>query len=240
MTEGIREASPRLKARIAGVLYLIIIVAAGFAELFVRGRLIVSGDAAATAANILAHEALYRSGAAAVLIYLPCDTAVALIFYELLKPAGRSVSLLAASFRLVMVAVLGGNLVNHFAPLILLKAAPSLAAFSADELQVLALELLRLYAQGFFVAMVFFGFHCLLVGYLICRSAFLPRILGVMMAIAGVCYLAHSFARFLSPALGARIFDYIMVPCFVAELSLTLWLIVVGVNVQRWNEQASQ
>jgi hypothetical protein len=95
MMNRIAEGSPRLKARIAGVLYLIIIVAASFAEFFVRGRLVIDGDATATANNILAHESLYRLGAAAVPIYLACDTAVALIFYELLKPVSRSLSLLA-------------------------------------------------------------------------------------------------------------------------------------------------
>ena len=124
-TERIAEASPRFKARIAGVLYLIIIIAASFAEFFVRGRLVVGGDPAATATNILAHEPSYRLGASAVLIYLSCDTAVALIFYELFKPVSRSLSLLAAFFRLIEVAILGGNLLNHLAPLLLLKGALS-------------------------------------------------------------------------------------------------------------------
>jgi hypothetical protein len=239
MMNRIAEGSPRLKARIAGVLYLIIIVAASFAEFFVRGRLVIDGDATATANNILAHESLYRLGAAAVPIYLACDTAVALIFYELLKPVSRSLSLLAAFFRLIMVAILGVNLTNHFAPLLLLKGAPFLTQLKADQLQALALVSLKLYAQGFFIAMVFFGIHCLLIGYLICRSAFLPRILGVLMAIAGLCYLTHSFVLFLSPALAAHLFPYLMPLGLPGELSLTLWLLVIGVNVQRWKEQAS-
>ena len=205
----------------------------------VAARLVVGGDAAATATNILAHEPLYRLGAAAVLIYLPCDTAVALIFYELLKPVRRSLSLLAAFFRLIMVAILGVNLLNHFAPLVLLKGGPFLTAFKTDQLQALALGSVKLYAQVFFIAMVFFGFHCLLIGYLICRSAFLPRILGVLMAIAGLCYLTHSFALVLSPALAAHLFSYLMPLGLPGELSLTLWLLAIGVNDQRWKEQAS-
>jgi hypothetical protein len=124
MMERIAEASPRFKARIAGGLYLLTIVAASFAEFFVRGRLVVGGDAGATATNILAHESLYRLGAATVPIYLSCDIAVTLIFYELLKPVSRSLSLLAALFRLMQVAILGVNLLNDFAPLVLLKGAP--------------------------------------------------------------------------------------------------------------------
>lgn len=238
MMERIAEASPRFKARIAGVLYLIAIMAASFAEFFVRGRLIVGGDAAATATNILAHEALYRLGAAAVLIYLACDTAVALIFYELFKPVSRSLSLLAAFFRLMEVAILGANLMNQLAPLVLLKGAPFLTVFKSEQLQALTLASLNLYAQVFFLAMVFFGFHCFLIGYLTCRSAFLPRLLGVLMAITGFGYLTHSFALFLSPALAAHLFPYLMALGLPGELSLTLWLLLRGVNLQRWKEQA--
>ena len=238
MTNRFVETSPSFKARIAGVLYLIIIIAASFAEFFVRGKLVVGGNAAATATNILAHEPLYRLGTAAVLIYLSCDTGVALIFYELFKPVGRSLSLLAAFFRLIEVAILGGNLLNHLAPLVLLKGAPFLTVFNSDQLQALALVSLNLYAQVFFIAMVFFGFHCFLIGYLICSSAFLPRVLGVLMAITGLGYLTHSFALFLSPALAARLFPYLMALGLPGELSLTLWLLVLGVNVQRWKEQA--
>ena len=237
-TERIAGASPRFKARTAGALYLIAFLAASFAEFFVRGRIVVGGDAAATATNILAQEPLYRSGAAAVLVYLSCDTGVALIFYELFKPVSRSLSLLAAFFRLIEVAILGGNLLNHFAPLVLLKGTPFLTVFKPDQLQALALVSLNLYAQVFFVAMVFFGFHCFLIGYLICRSAFLPRVLGVLMAITGLGYLTHSFALFLSPALAAHLFPYLMALGLPGELSLTLWLLVLGVNIQRWKEQA--
>jgi hypothetical protein len=236
--EQIAGASPRLKARIAGALWLIIILAAAFAEFYVRGKVFVDGDAAATATNILAHEQLYRLGAAAALIYLSCDIAVALIFYELLKPVSRSLSLLASFFRLAMVAILGANMLNLFAPLVLLKGAPLLTAFKADQLQALALVALKLYAQVFFIAMVFFGFHCLLIGYLIYRSTFLPRIVGVLMAIAGLCYLTQSFATVLSPALSNRLFIYLMPLGFPGELSLTLWLLAIGVNVQRWQDQS--
>ena len=239
MMERIAEASPRFNARIAGLLYLIVIVAASFAEFFVRGRLIVSGDAGATATNILAHEPLYRMGAAAVLIYLPCDTAVALIFYELFKPVNRSLSLLAASFRLIMVAMLGVNLLNDFAPLVLLKGVFFFTVFKPDQLQALALGSLGLYAQVFFASMVFFGLHCLLIGYLICRSAFLPRIVGMLMMITGLCYLTHSFVNVLSPPLAAHLFAYLMPIGLPGEISLTLWLLVMGVNVQRWKVQAS-
>jgi len=234
MMEQIAGTSLRLKARIAGALWLIIIIAASFAEFYVRGRIVVDGDAAATATNILAHEPLYRLGAAAALIYLLCDIAVALILYELLRPVNKGLSLLASFFRLAMVAILGANLLNLFAPLVLLKGAPLLTAFKADQLQALALVSLKLYTEVFFIALLFFGFHCLLIGYLVYKSTFLPRIVGALMAIAGLCYMTHSFARVISPEVAVRLFTYLMPLGLPGELSLTLWLLAIGVNVQRW------
>jgi hypothetical protein len=119
------------------------------------------------------------------------------------------------------------------------SVSPHPCAFTTDQLQALALVSLRLYAQGFNIAMVFFGYHCLLIGSLIFRATFLPRIIAVLMGIAGVCYLTNSFANFLAPEFGARLFRYILPLGLPGELSLTLWLLVIGVNVQRWKEQAS-
>ena len=192
MRERMAEASPLLKARIAGVLYLIITVAAAFAEVFVRGKLVIYGDAAATATNILAHERLYRLAGAADLIAFTCDAAVALIFYQLLKPVSRSLSLFAACFRLLHVAIVAVNTLSHFAPLVLLGGDRFLTAFNTDQLQALALVSLSLHGTGYNIGLVFFGFHCLLIGYLICRSVFLPRIRGALLAIAGLCYLTKA------------------------------------------------
>lgn len=237
--ERITEASPRLKARTAGILYLIIIVTAGFAEIFVRGKLVVFGDAAATAVNILAHESLYRLGGAADLINLVCDTALALLFYELLKPVSSSLSLLAAFFRLIHVAILAVSTLFHFAPLIFLTGPHDLSVFSAAQLHEQALAFLTLHARGYMFTLVFFGFACLFLGILIYRSKFLPRILGVLMVIAGSCYLIGSFAALLSPVFASHLFPYILLPGALGEYSLALWLLVVGVNAQRWKTRAS-
>ncbi len=239
MMERIEEASPRFKARIAGALYLAIFVAAPLAEFFVRGRLVVSGDAAATANNILAHQHLYRSGFAAELITLACDAAVALLLYDLFRPVSRSISLLAAVFRLMLVAIMAVNALNYFAPLVLLRNPQLLTAFKIDQLQALAFVSQKLYGTGYDISLVFFGFHCLLIGYLIFKCTFIPRILGALLAIGGLCYLISTFTDFLAPAFGVALGIYIIVPSAVAELLLTLWLLVKGVNVQRWKEQAS-
>lgn len=231
--------SAEKSARIAGILYLIVIVAGMFAELFVRGQLIVPGDAAATAHNILAHEFLYRLGFAASMVYLACNVVLALLFYRLFKVVNRNLSLLVAFFILLGTALESVNLFNHFLPLILLKGAAYMSAFSPDQLQTLAYMSLRLFATGFAMCLVFFGFYCILTGYLVYRATFLPRILGILMTIAGVCYLTHSFVGFLAPQFASHLVPYILVPCFIAETSLCLWLIAKGVNVQRWEEKVT-
>jgi Domain of unknown function (DUF4386) len=193
MTSRIADASPCLKARIAGLLYLIIFVAAP------------SGAATATPAKMI--------------ITLTCDIAVALILYDLLKPVSRLLSLLAALFRLVFVAVMAVNSLNYFGAIVLFHHAHSQYAFN----------------RGYGIAMVPFGLHLLLVGYLIFKSLFLPRILGVLVALAGLGYLT-----FLWPRLAIHLFfPYLVIPGVVGEGSLMLWLLVMGVNVQRWNEQAN-
>jgi hypothetical protein len=234
----VTTATPRLKARIAGTFYLITIIMGVFAEVFVRGALVVRDDAAATATNILAHEPLYRFGLAADLIMLACYIAVTLLFYGLFKPVGRSLSLLAAFFSLVGIAVLAVNSLNHLAPLVFLGDAHYLSAFETTQLQTLALMSLRMHARGYSIAGVFFGLYMLLLGHLIFRSGFLPRILGVLMAVGGLSYLTNSFAIFLLPTLVARLPDMGMLGG-IAELALSLWLMALGVNVPKWEEKAS-
>ncbi len=231
MMERAAETSPRVKARVAGALYLVIIVTALFAEVFVRGWLVVNGDAAATAANILAHQPLYRLGGVADLIAFVCDAGVALIFYDLFSPVSGSVSLLAAFFRLVHVAIVGVTTVCHFAPLVFLGEAHYLSAFSRDQLRALAMASLKLHTLGYMVALVFFGFHCVLTGCLIWKSTFLPRTLGTVMAVAGFCYLTNSFASLLSPAIAGHLYPWILLPGALGEWSLTAWLLCVGVRV---------
>lgn len=237
MLQPITGMSPSTKARIAGLLYLLNGQAVSFSEFSVRTRLIVFGDPAATANNILAHENLYRLGFAAEL--LPLYVIVTIMLYDLLKPVNKSLSLMAAAFSLVGGAVQVCVSLLHFAPLIILKNPQSSAAFTTSQLQTQALQFLRLGAEGFNVIMVFFGFHCILLGYLIFKSTFLPRIIGVLLAIAGACYLTNSFTHFLAPAFAPRLLPYILWPGF-AELILILWLIIMGVNCECWREQAGK
>ena len=229
--------TPQLKARMAGVFYLLTIIMGVFAEVFVRGALIVSDDAAATATNILAQETLYRFGLVADLIMLACYIVVTLLFYDLFKPVSRSLSLLAAFFSLVGISVLAVNSLNHLAPLVFLGSANYLSAFELNQVQAFALMSLRMHARGYSIAGVFFGIYMLSLGYLIFRSGFLSRILGVLMAAGGLSFLAYSFAIFLLPALVARLPEIGMLGG-IAELALSLWLMAMGVNVPKWKEKA--
>ena len=228
----IKGASPRLRARAAGLCWLTTFLTSSFA-LFVGGMLIVPRDAAATATNILGHEALFRSATAAFLVSTACYIAATLLVYELLKPVNRTVSLLAAFFSLVGCAIGALSSLFDLAPFILLKDAPYLSVFTAEQLQALTLMFLKVRGQANDIGLVFFGCHCLLIGCLILRSTFLPRPIGALMALAGLGWLT-----FLAPPLAGRLTPYVMLPGGIGELSLTLWLVVKGVNVQRWNERA--
>ncbi len=136
-----------------------------------------------------------------------------------------------------MVAISGLNSLNHFAALFFLNGADYLLPFTTEQLQTLAYLSLKTHNWGYHIALVFFGFHCLLLGYLIFKSNYLPRTLGVLMAIAAVCYLANSFVSIISPALASIISPAVLVPCLVAEVSLCGWLIVKGVDINGWNSR---
>ena len=235
----IAGASPRHLARIAGGLYLIIIVGGFFDIGYIQAALVVPGDAAATAHNILAHELLYRMGLAAHMITIVCNIPLALIFYELFKAVNRRLALLVVFFTLVGTAVEGANLLNQFAPLMILGGGHYLSAFNTEQLQALAYMPLDLQAISYDIQQVIYAGYLLAAGYLVFKSTFLPRVIGVLLAIGGLCYLTYSFADFLAPEFAAHLVPYIQVPSGLAELSLCLWLLVMGVNTQRWNEQAS-
>lgn len=231
--ERIAGASPRLKARLAGAFYLLTMLTAAFAQGFVSGSLVVDGDAAATATNILAHRGLFQAGFAVYLIEMACQVAMTALFYDLLKPAGRSVSLLAAFIGLTGCVIKALSRLFFIAPLFILGGAHYLSVFSAAQLQALALLSLKVNDQGAAMALVFFGIYAPLTGYLIIRSTFLPRILGVLGIVGGLGWLS-----FLYPPLAYRLLPYILVLGLLAAGAKILWLLAFGVNEERWKEQA--
>ena len=230
---GDGEASLRFKARVAGALYLFTIVTGIFSAGYVSGTLFVSGDAAATAANILAHRGLFQLGFAVYLIEMACQVAITALFYDLLKPAGKSVSLVAAFLGLTGSIIKTFSRVFFIAPLFILGGAHYLSVFSAEQLNSLALLFLKVNDKGAGMALVFFGFYAILTGYLIIKSTFLPRILGVLSVLGGLGWLT-----FLYPPLGSRLFPFLAIFAILGAASLIFWLLVFGVNEQRWKEQA--
>src|SRR5262249_17857263 len=194
---------PQFKARVAGALWWLCIIS-GMAGFVVGAPLIVANDATATAVNILAKESLFRFGFAADLVSGLSYVGVTAFIYYLLKPVSRSLSLVGAFFGLAGVAIGGASWVIHLTPLLFLHADPYLTGFRTSQLQAMSLAALKLQAQVFPIGMVFFGIQCMSIGYLVARSTFLPRILGVLLAIGGTCYVIVSFASFLAPSLGPQ------------------------------------
>jgi len=234
------ESSPQFYARIAGVLYLIIIALGIFGEMFVRSNLIVAGNATATATNIMASETLWRLGSTGQLVMLLCAIPLAVIMYVFLRPVDKSVAILALLFNCVAIAVEALNNLQLFTVLQSLSGAEYLTAFEPQQLHALATLAIKTHGLGYSISLLFFGFNCLAWGYLIYKSGFFPRVIGVMLIVCWLCYTVNSFAWFLAPKFGAVLFPAIVLPCFVAELSLCLWLLFKGLDVAKWQAQLRQ
>jgi hypothetical protein len=231
--------SPQRQARVAGLLYLAIILLGLFGEGFVRGTLVVAGDAAATAGAISASPTLWRAGIAGDLLMHVCDLPVILVLYLLLRPVSESLALLATFLNLIQTAVLVANKLTLLVPLFLLEDSPYLKALTSQQLQALSQLAIKMHGYGFGVGLVFFGFACLVRGYLLYRSGYFPRALGLLMVAAGLSYLVNSFALLLAPSLAAMLFPAVLAPALVGELALCLWLIVKGVDLPQWEQRAS-
>lgn len=224
--------SPQTYARTGGIIYLFIIVAAAFGEMVVRGSLIDWSDVGATATAIRASETLFRAGLAAELLTCACDVIMALILYVLLRPVSRNLALLGAMMRLVFVGVYAVTKLFEVAALVTLGDASHLPSFTAEQLQSLAYISLRVHSLGYGASLLFFGACCIIFGYLIRKSGYLPWVLGLLLEIAGAGYVVFSLAQILSPAMAARyLFPWLMLPAFVAELGLALWLTVKVVDL---------
>ena len=244
MTDGAASLAGKAaqsRARVAGALWLAVIVTGIFAEAMVRGSLFVRNDGAATSAHILQHQGLLRLGVLSDITATACYLAVVALAYGLLKPAGRALSTVAAGFGVAGSAISGLNMLAFFAPLVILTNADHLGGFTPQQLQSLVLLQVKLYGFGTNISLIFFsGIYLILIGILVFRSRFLPALLGVLLAIAGACYLVGTICGFLDPVLSRALGVFIYLPGGVAELAIALWLIAKGVNPKIWAAPAAR
>lgn len=227
------ETSPQIVARMAALLYLTTIVAGIIAQMVIGSRIIVNGDAATTANNILAQKDLFQLGFTVYMIEMACQIAQMVFFYILLKPANRNIALLALVFSLIGCTVKTLSRLFYIAPLLVLGGSHYLTVFNVEQMQALALLLLNVNDQAAGMALAFFGFSTFLNGYLIFNSNFLPRILGALSMLGGLGWLT-----FLYPPLGNQLFLFILLIGLIGSLSQIVWLLARGVNVEQWRERS--
>jgi len=219
-------------ARIAGLCYLIVIATGLFSEVFVRQALSVSNDALATAQNIQTNEMLYRWGFVADIVNFVVGLPTILIIYYFFKRVNKLLVQLALAFVIIQTAIIAVNLLFQVTPLLLLSNDSYLNSLDTNQLSSLSLLSLEVQSQGYAIGLVFFGFYCIIIGYLIVISKLIPRLLGVMYIITGASYLINSFTMFLSIGFENPYFEYLAILIFTGELSLCLWLLIKGVDLK--------
>jgi hypothetical protein len=233
-----KTKSIKRTARIAGILTLLIVVFAPFSMIYVPTTLVVPGNAAVTANNIMASEGLFRLGVASDSIVFLIEIVLTVLLYVLLKPVNKTLSLIAAFSRLAMTVIQGMNLLNHFIVLLLLSGAGYLTIFAPDQLQALVMLFLNAHESVVLIWGLFFGLHLLVFGYLVYKSGYLPKFLGILLLIVAFCYLIQDFGNMLFPQYKV-LFTSIGSLAFL-EIAFPLWLLIKGVNVEQWQKRVSE
>lgn len=228
------KMNPNITARIAGFLYLLMIPLGILGIIYVPTTLIVSGDVVATVNNIMDNELLFRSAIVAALVVQLNQILLVLALYKLLKPTSKNIAVFMVISILVAVPIAMLNELNQFAVLILLSGADYLTAFSPEQLQSLVPMFLDLHEHGIFIAQIFWGIWLFPLGYLVFKSGYLPRIIGILLMIGCFGYMIDAFIFFFNPDLSLTISEF----TFIGELLLPLWLVIKGVNVEEWEKQA--
>lgn len=217
-------------ARIGGFLYLLIIVFGVIAQIFVRDSLVDYNNAAVTATNILASEFWYRFGFVSELLMLICDVGVTPILFILLKEANYNLSILSTFFRLSSITILAVTALSHYAALSFLKKPDFLDVITGDQLNAFALLTIKMHGTGYNISLLFFGFHLIVLGFIIFTTAIFPKFLGVLLLIGGACYILNSLVWFLFPAFVSVIYPAILIPCALGEWIFCFWLLIKGIK----------
>ena len=233
MHTRISNNSPQIYARGAAVLYIITIVAGIMAQMVIGGQVIVSGDAAATATNILANKELFQVGFSLYMLEMLCQSAQMLLFYILLNPVNRNIALMGLGIGLIGSTIKTISRLFYLAPLLVLSNPEALQSFNTAQLQDLALLLLNINDQAAGIALIFFGVSTFVNGYLIFRSGYLPRILGVFSMLGGLGWFTYIY-----PPFGNQMLMLILPIALMGSFSIIGWLLVKGVNIERWQQRA--
>lgn len=240
MTVPTAGTSPRTYARIVGVLYLVIFFVGPFAFFVGRTSVVVPGDPTATVDNLMNSGTMFRLGMVAETLIVLIEIVVSAILYVLLRPVSRPLSLASALARFLQSTIQAVNLFTAVPALLVLGGAGYLAAFEPDQLNALVLMFMDVNAFMIIIWGLIFGFHLLLLGYLIYKSGFWPKFLGILLLIASLGYLTQSYGHILAPQFDDLLSTIVLVMTIPGELAFTLWLLIKGINVERWEERALQ
>jgi hypothetical protein len=230
--------SPRTYARIVGVLYLVIFFLGPFAFFMGRVAVVVPGDPAATINNLMASESMFRFGMAAETLIVLIEIVVSAILYMLLRPVNMPLAFASALARFAQSMLQAVNLFTAVPALLLLGGAGYLAAFEPDQLNALVLLFMNVNAFVIIIWGLIFGFHLLLLGYLVYKSGFWPRILGILLLLASLGYLAQSYGHILAPQYDDLLATIVLVLSIPGELVFTVWLLWKGIDVEKWEKRA--
>ncbi len=227
----------RAQTRVAGVLYLLLAVIGPFSLMYVPSSLYMAGDAAATAQKITTSMGLFRAGIVGDMLIVMIEVALSVLLYKLLAPVNKTLSLIATSARLGMTVVQAINVLNKLFVVLLLSGDVYLKAFDASQTQALAMLFLNANKEAVLIWEVFFGLHLIVLGYLVYKSGYFPAVLGILLVVAALSYLADGFGNLLLPQYAGVYTVFVSIAAPIGELAFTLWLLIKGVNAERWNKQ---
>lgn len=236
MVHQTNSISPQFYARTGGLLYLFMIIIGIINEMFIRGKIVVQGDATMTAANLRSMEMLWRMGIAFEMLMVILTVCLSLVLYVLTSPVNRHLALLAVFFGLLAIGVQAAYSLHLLEALFPLANTNNANAFTPEQLNTMSGLSIKTHGSGFAIALLLFGPFFFITGYLIYQSGYLPKFLGVLYVIAGLSYFISSFTLILAPSFGAKYYFFIAGPALIGELALSLWLLIKGVNTEQWNK----
>jgi len=229
--------SSKKNAKIAGLLYLLIAIVGGFSIGYVPSIIVSADNATETSNNLLANQGLLQIGIIGDVFVFLLEIILTVILYRLFKPVSQTISIIAAFSRLSMSVVMGINLINYLIPLSLLSSSTYMNVFEQNELDAFILLFFDIHQYGIYVWGIFFGLHLIALGYLIFKSGYYPQIIGLLMMIGSFGYMGEGLVKSIFPNI-APILTTINILLFIAvlgELSFAFWLLIKGINIEKWN-----